>query len=170
MTSSGLAETPEQVRAACKAGDVDALVVGRVPTDRALEVVHWASHDADLPVVLSLERSDPDFVAAAAERGAFASVVGYMSGDWQSAFFLALARSGEYRDLQDAFSRRAVVERAKGILMARHEIDQQQAFELLRDHARRHSRRVVDVAESVIESHRLLHEGGADLLGQKGAG
>jgi AmiR/NasT family two-component response regulator len=49
-----------------------------------------------------------------------------------------------------------VVERAKGILMERQGIEEHEAFQLLREHARSHSRRVADVAESVLDSHRLL--------------
>ena len=49
-----------------------------------------------------------------------------------------------------------MIERAKGILMERHAIDEREAFELLRDHARAQSRRVVDVALTVNEGHALL--------------
>ena len=53
-----------------------------------------------------------------------------------------------------------MIERAKGILMERHEIDERAAFELLRDHARAQSRRVVDVAVAVAEGHALLPKRG----------
>ena len=58
--------------------------------------------------------------------------------------------------LESALERRAVIERAKGILMERHSVDEREAFELLRDHARASSRRVVDVAQSVLDGHALL--------------
>ena len=48
--------------------------------------------------------------------------------------------------LEGALERRAVIERAKGILMERHGIDDREAFERLRDHARAGNRRVVEVA------------------------
>jgi AmiR/NasT family two-component response regulator len=67
-----------------------------------------------------------------------------------------LQRFGEYHDLEGAFARRAVTERAKGILMERHGIDERAAFEMLRNHARRTNRKIVDVAESILESHPLL--------------
>ena len=43
--------------------------------------------------------------------------------------------------------------------MARHALDEQQAFRLLREHARRTNRKVVDVAASILESHQLLSRG-----------
>jgi AmiR/NasT family two-component response regulator len=58
--------------------------------------------------------------------------------------------------LESALERRAVIERAKGILMERHSVGEREAFDLLRDHARSRNRTVVDVAASVAEGHALL--------------
>ena len=58
--------------------------------------------------------------------------------------------------LESALERRAVIERAKGILMERHSVDDRRAFELLRDHSRAGGRRVIDVAQSVLDGHALL--------------
>ena len=55
-----------------------------------------------------------------------------------------------------AFGRRAVTERAKGILMERHSIDEPAAFEMLREHARSTNRKLVDGASAVLDGHRLL--------------
>ena len=49
-----------------------------------------------------------------------------------------------------------MIERAKGILMERHAVDERRAFELLRDNARSGGRRVVDVAQTVLDGHALL--------------
>ena len=67
-----------------------------------------------------------------------------------------LRRFAEYHDLEGAFGRRAVTERAKGILMERHSVDEAVAFELLREHARSANRKLVDVASAVVDGHRLL--------------
>jgi response regulator NasT len=67
-----------------------------------------------------------------------------------------LRRFAEYHDLEGAFGRRALTERAKGILMERHSIDESSAFELLRKHARATNRKLVDVASAVVDGHRLL--------------
>ena len=64
---------------------------------------------------------------------------------------------GEQVDqLETALARRAVIERAKGILMERHGIDDDEAFERLRAHARSTNRKVVDVARAVGDGHALL--------------
>ena len=80
----------------------------------------------------------------------------------QSSIDISLERFAEYHALEGAFGRRAVTERAKGILMERHSLDEQQAFHLLRDHARRTNRKIADVAEAVLASHRLLPPSGKE--------
>ena len=40
--------------------------------------------------------------------------------------------------------------------MARHSINADNAFEMLRDHSQHNGRKLVDVAEAVVESHLLL--------------
>jgi AmiR/NasT family two-component response regulator len=67
-----------------------------------------------------------------------------------------LRRFSEYHDLEGAFGRRAITERAKGILMERHSVDEPAAFEMLREHARTTNRKLVDVASAVVDGHRLL--------------
>src|SRR4029078_3426960 len=58
--------------------------------------------------------------------------------------------------LESALERRAVIERAKGILMERHAINDKAASERVRAHARSGNRRVVDVAKAVVDGHALL--------------
>ena len=67
-----------------------------------------------------------------------------------------LRRFAEYHDLEGAFGRRALTERAKGILMERHAIDEASAFEMLREHSRAGNRKLIDLATAVVDGHRLL--------------
>ena len=67
-----------------------------------------------------------------------------------------LRRFAEYHDLAGAFGRRAVIERAKGILMERHAVDEASAFAMLRDRSRTDNRRLIDLASAVVDGHRLL--------------
>jgi len=67
-----------------------------------------------------------------------------------------LQRFSEYQNLQGAFGRRAIIEQAKGILMARHAMTADEAFAMLRDHSQRNGRKLADVAAAVVESHLLL--------------
>ena len=125
-------------------------------SEHALQMVEKIVHEAACPVIALIHASDPDFVREASKRGVFAYITDGDAKDWQSSIDIVLRRFTEYHDLEGAFGRRAVTERAKGILMERHSIDESTAFELLREHSRSTNRKLVDVASSVVDGHRLL--------------
>jgi AmiR/NasT family two-component response regulator len=54
------------------------------------------------------------------------------------------------QQLEGALDSRVVIEQAKGVLAARHEIDVQTAFDVLRRGARSHQLKLRDLAERVI--------------------
>lgn len=56
----------------------------------------------------------------------------------------------------------AVIEQAKGILMERHAVGIDRAFEMLREHSQRGGRKVADVSAAIVESHHLLPSVGAE--------
>jgi response regulator NasT len=125
-------------------------------SDHALELISEIVHEASCPVIALLSATDPDYVNEAAKRGVFAYIVDSNPTELQSAIDITLRRFAEYQGLQGAFGRRALIEQAKGILMARHAVTADKAFELLRDHSRHNGRKLIDVAEAVVESHLLL--------------
>jgi AmiR/NasT family two-component response regulator len=125
-------------------------------SEHALQLVESIVHEATCPVIALIHASDPAFIKEASKRGVFAYVSDADAKDWQSSIDIVLRRFTEYHDLEGAFGRRAVIERAKGILMERHSIDEAAAFELLREHARSTNRKLVDVASAVVDGHRLL--------------
>jgi hypothetical protein len=55
-----------------------------------------------------------------------------------------------------AFGRRATIEQPNRILMARHAINQNKAFNLLREHTQRSDRKLIDVAAAIVQGHVLL--------------
>jgi AmiR/NasT family two-component response regulator len=119
------------------------------------------------PVIATVRDGDADFLARAAESGISAYVEGTAPQSVQGAIEVALRRhreaeklAGKVDQLEGALERRVIIERAKGILMERHHADERHAFELLRDNARSNSRRVVEVAQTVIDGHALLPKGG----------
>jgi AmiR/NasT family two-component response regulator len=110
-------------------------------------------------VILLIHEPNPGFVREASRRGIFAYITDgedEEGPEWQSSIDIVLRRFAEYHDLRGAFGRRAVTERAKGILMERHSIDEDAAFDLLRSHARTSNRKLVDVASAVVDGHALL--------------
>ena len=132
----------------------------------ALDLIEEIAEYARGPVIAMVEKEDPEFVSEAAKRGIYAYAREGMADSIQSAIEVAVRRHAETRDLaqqverlETALERRALIERAKGILMERHNIAEREAFDRLRDHARSRNRTVVDVAASVSQGHALLPKG-----------
>jgi response regulator NasT len=139
-------------------------------SEHALHLVEKIVHEAACPVIALIHAPDPDFVKEASKRGVFAYITDADAKDWQNSIDIVLRRFAEYHDLEGAFGRRAVTERAKGILMERHSIDEPAAFEMLREHARSTNRKLVDVASAVVDGHRLLPKQPDSLAPTPGAG
>jgi len=149
-------------RVAAEDPDAAVVVVHR-DDEHALDLISEIAAYASGPVVALLDGEDPEFVRAAASRGVDAVAGRHSPEALQSALELALARyeessrlASQVDQLEGALDRRALIERAKGVLMERHGIDERAAFELVRSHARARNRTVVDVARSVLDGHALL--------------
>jgi AmiR/NasT family two-component response regulator len=168
-----LGHTPTEIavdlRAAADAivrDDPDLAIVAVYDDDGyALDLIEEINAYSTGPVIALLDREDPDFVGAAAERGIFAYARQETAESIQAAIEVAMRRWREQHELHEqierlegALERRALIERAKGILMERHEISDRAAFELLREHARSNNRTVVDISAAVGEGHALLRK------------
>ena len=162
-TAVDLAQVTEAI--AREEPELSVVVVHR-DDEHALDLVEELNAFASGPVIALLAAEDADFVRRAAERGIYAAVRDGDPEAIQSAIEIALRRHGEMTRLTEqvgrletAIERRAVIEQAKGIVMERHGLDERQAFERIRAHARSNNRTVVDVAGSVCDGDALLGGG-----------
>ena len=147
----------KEVGAATARESPDVALVGLgSSSDHALELISEIVREASCPVIAILVADDPAYIHEAAKRGVFAYIIDGTPEELQSAIDITLQRFGEYQSLQGAFGRRALIEQAKGILMARHSIHADRAFEMLRDHSQTNGRKISEVAAAVVESHLLL--------------
>jgi AmiR/NasT family two-component response regulator len=134
-----------------------AVVIVHDATSKALQLIDRIVHEAACPVIAVLDVQDRTFINEAAKHGIFAYIAdGHDPQEMQSAIDIVLRRFAEYHDLEGAFGRRAITERAKGILMERHDVDEKAAFEMLRDTARRTNRKLIDVADALVASRSML--------------
>jgi AmiR/NasT family two-component response regulator len=141
------------------------VVVVHNDDEHALDLIEEISAFSGGPVIALVSGDEGDFVPRAADRGIFAVARDGDADALRDAIEVALARhresarlSEQVDRLETALERRAVIERAKGILMERHTIGEREAFDRLRAHARSRNRTVVDVAFAVSEGHALLGE------------
>jgi len=140
-----------------------AIVVMHQDDEHALALIGEAVEYASGPVIAQLHDADVDFLSRAAERGISAYVESLDPESIQAAIEVAMRRYHEasrlhekVEQLESALERRGLIERAKGILMERHGVDDREAFEMLRDQARSTGSRVVQVAQAVLDGHALL--------------
>jgi len=165
-TPTEIAVSLRQAADAITNDDPDLTIVVLYSDDgHALDLIEEINAYSSGPVIALLDREDPEWVAAAAERGIFAYARQDTSESIQAAIEVAMRRYREQRELAEqverlegALQRRALIERAKGILMERHSIADREAFELMREHARSNNRTVVDVAAAITEGHALLRQ------------
>ena len=147
----------KDVGAATERERPDVALVGLgLSSEHALDLIAEIVRESACPVIALLSAKDPGYVREAAKRGVFAYILDGDPQELQSAIDITLQRFAEYQSLQGAFGRRAMIEQAKGILMARHSIDADRAFEMLREHSQHNGRKVVDVAQAIVDSHLLL--------------
>jgi AmiR/NasT family two-component response regulator len=125
-------------------------------SEHALDLIDKIVREAACPVIALLHAPDPGFVKEASKRGVFAHISDDDVDEWQSSIDIVLRRFAEYHELEGAFGRRALTERAKGILMERHSVTEDGAFEMLRHQSRVTNRKLIDLAAAVVDGHRLL--------------
>ena len=135
--------------------DVALVGLGESST-HALGLIDQIVREAACPVIAILETDDRDFINEAAKRGIFAYIADGDAEQLQSSLDIVLRRFAEFQNLEGAFARRALIERAKGILMERHDVDERAAFELLRTHSRSTNRKLADIANAVVDGRSLL--------------
>ncbi|MCC5809843.1 MAG: ANTAR domain-containing protein [Ectothiorhodospiraceae bacterium] len=111
------------------------------------------------PVVMLSEHDDPELLNTAMQAGISAYVVQGLSPQGvRSIINMAITQFNEYQELQHKLARaetrledQKLVERAKCMLMEKHQLSEQDAYHLLRKAAMDHSTRITDIAR------RLLH-------------
>ncbi len=121
--------------------------------EHALTLVDELATQSSCPIIIFLDEPDPDFVDKALGLGAFACISQADPDEVASQIAVALHRHDELASLRASFGRRMVVERAKGVLMERHGLEERQAFERLRDDARDHRATIVTVAVAILNGN-----------------
>ena len=115
--------------------------------------------DAGFPVVLFTSHTRQDLV----DRARAAGVMSYLLKPLRSAELapvldLAVARFRETRDLRRSLEDRKVIERAKGRLMTRYQLSEDQAFHRLRRAAMDSRRPMVEIARALLVSESVASD------------
>ncbi|MBI3784686.1 MAG: ANTAR domain-containing protein [Deltaproteobacteria bacterium] len=143
----------------------DVIVIDMECPDRdTLEDMFRTTLHRQHPTVMFVDRSDSESIRAAVQAGVSAYVVGGLSPERVRPILeVAIARFQEFqtlrRELDDAKSNleeRKVVERAKGILMKRRGMAEDEAFRLLRKMAMDRKIRLAALAREIVAAAEVL--------------
>jgi AmiR/NasT family two-component response regulator len=127
-----------------------AIVALHEDTRHALDLITEIVEEATCPVVMLADRPSRDFLVEAAKRGVFAHLDSTDEIELEGGIDIALQRYQQWRSLLDSFGRRTRIERAKGILMERHGLSGQAAFERMRTEARSARRPLIEVVDELL--------------------
>jgi response regulator NasT len=129
----------------------------------ALDLLGALGSAGGVPIVATLDDADEEFIAEAAERGVVAHAAPMDQDTLTTALWLAHTRGRQLnsltervRQLEARMQQRAVIERAKGVLMERHDITEPAAYELLRRRARDEREPLTTVARAVLHARAIL--------------
>lgn len=129
-----------------------------------LEGLCTRSLDSALPVVMFTNDNDRGFMQASIRAG----VAAYVVGDVPAARLLSLldvaierfalerSRRLELNDTRQRLAERQVVEKAKGMLMQMHGVDEEEAYRMLRKKAMQTQCRIGQIATALVEAHTFL--------------
>lgn len=129
-----------------------------------LEHIVIATRDARRPIVLFTEDDAPASMDAALEAGVSAYIVaGLQSERVKPVLDVALARFRREQKLLDELegtrqklAERKLVDRAKGLLMTRYRLTEEQAYQRLRSMAMNKNLKLAEIAQRLIDVEDLL--------------
>ena len=134
------------------------------PNRDVLEQMFQVSRSVRRPVAMFVDKSDRAMIEAAVDAGVSAYIVdGLKKERVRPILDMTISRFNAFNRLQDELENtkrelrdRKVVDRAKGILMKRRGLSEEEAYTLLRKTAMRNETRVADIARSVVTAAALL--------------
>jgi two-component system, response regulator / RNA-binding antiterminator len=129
-----------------------------------LEHIVVATRDERRPIVLFTESEDEQSMEQAMRAGVSAYIVAGLTADRiKPVLNVALARFKqeqklltELSDTKHKLAERKVIERAKGLLMARHRLTEDQAYQKLRNMAMNKNLKLAEIAQRILDVEDLL--------------
>jgi response regulator NasT len=134
------------------------------PSRDVLEQMFQVSRAVKRPIAMFVDQSDSASIQASVDAGVSAYIVdGLKKERVKPILDLCISRFHAFSRLQaelektkTALEERKVIERAKGILMKRKQISEEEAYALLRRTAMNENRKIAEVAQSVVTASDLL--------------
>jgi two-component system, response regulator PdtaR len=149
----------------CKAQHPDLVITDiKMPDMDGIDAAVQIYRDRPVPVILVSAYHDPELIARAESD----HILGYLvkpieQANLEPVIALAMRRFEQFEalrreaaDLRQALEDRKVIERAKGVLMKRGSLDEQEAFRRLQKLASEESRKVIDIAQMILLAEKAV--------------
>jgi response regulator NasT len=165
-----VAQTGRELVDHCLATTPDLVITDvKMPVMDGIEAVEKIMHASPVPVILVSAYHDAQLISRAEREYILAYLVKPIKrADLETAIAIAVRRFEQFHalsqqaaDLRQALEDRKVIERAKGILMRRTNLDEQQAFRRLQRVASEKNSKLVEIARSILiaeEATFLKHD------------
>lgn len=136
----------------------------KMPEMDGIEAARTITEERPIPIILLTAFSEKEL----AERAAEANVAAYLmkpvsEHDLLPAIALAVSRFKEFQalhrevdDLRDALETRKLVERAKGILMRRLNLTEEEAFRRMQRRSQNENKKLGEIANAIITADGML--------------
>lgn len=136
----------------------------KMPEMDGIEAARAISSKKTIPIILITGLSSGEVASQAIDAGVFAYLIKPVTKkQLEPAIELAMARYEEFNslksevdDLKDAIETRKLVERAKGILMKRCNLNEDDAFKVLQSHSQKENKKMREIAESIVSASKLI--------------
>jgi response regulator NasT len=161
----GVAENGRQLIEQCRSTHPELVITDiRMPDLDGLRAAEEINRDRPVPVILVTGHHEANLLA----RAAADYIMAYLSKpikpvDLEGAVKLAMLRFGHFQalrqeaaSLRQALEDRKLIERAKGAVMKRVGVDEEEAFRRLRRLASDHNRKLAEVAQEVTSAEEVF--------------
>jgi response regulator NasT len=164
-TVVGAAKTGKELLEHCLRLKPDLVITDiKMPDMDGIEAAVALYRDNPIPVILVSAYHDPELIARAEADHILAYLVKPIkTADLEPAIALAMRRFAQFQalrqeasDLRQALADRKIIERAKGILMKRAGLDEQDAFRRLQKLASEKNRKLIDIASMIVTADEAL--------------
>ncbi len=135
-----------------------------LPDRDMLENLRSAQSNSPKPMVMFSQDDDGHTIRRAVEAGVSAYVVdGIKAGQVRPILDAAIATFGQFQNLKQQLddsrtelSNRKIIDKAKGILMKQRQLDEAEAYHLMRKTAMNQKKQLIDIASQIIETAEIL--------------
>jgi len=161
------ASTGRELLERCRHERPDLIITDiKMPDLDGISMTETLERDGPVPVILLSAHHDADLIARAGTDHIMAYLIKPVSeADLKAAIPLAMQRfrqmqvlAEESAGLRQALEDRKMIEKAKGILMRRLRIEEEDAFRRLRMLASSQNRKVIEVGRQVIAADEVFHQ------------